>query len=391
MNLKIGEKIKHFRLRDGRRQEDLAAVLGVSPQAVSRWESGVGYPDMELVPAIANYFHVSIDTLFGYQNDREEKINDILEKADEMIKAERPLLGRDFPTENLEKCVELLRDAAAEFPNEPRILIRLGRVLHMLGYNKKGEKVNYNDKLGVYVEDIAYNTDNIYWHEALQVYERVLLCEVEEQQRDEAIIAITVLNRVMGNYDKAKEVANKQNYLGACKEVLLASAADGEEGAMYRGKEIIALLHALQNAIISALSIMKAFQTEKGRQALLDVLKLQETVFGEGKYGRKHLDIGYGWMVLAEHESKYGEMQIALKYLDQGIEHYLAYNNCLGEKEYSYNSPLLLLVKETDGEEAACVDRLYFEKIMSSWSDALCYELQKNPKYAMCFEKGEEI
>lgn len=386
MNIKIGEKIKQLRLRDGRRQEDLAASLGISPQAVSRWELGVSYPDMELVPAIANYFHVSIDSLFGYQNNREDRINAILEKADEMIKAERPLLGRNFPTENLEKCVELLRDAAAEFPNEPRILIRLGRTLHMLGYNKKGERVNYNDKLGVYVEDVAYNADNIYWHEALQVYEKVLICDVEGAQRDEAFVALTVINRVMGNYDKAKEVANKQNYLGACKEVLLASAADGEEGAMYRGKEIIALLHALQNAIISALSIMKAFQTENGRQALVDVLKLQETVFGEGKYGRDHLDIGYGWIVLAEHESRYGEIQTALKYFDQGFEHYLAYNNCLGEKEYSYNSPLLLWVKETNGEEAACVDKLYFEKIMSSWSDTLCNELRKNPKYDICFK-----
>lgn len=386
MNIKIGEKIKQLRLRDGRRQEDLAASLGVSPQAVSRWELGVSYPDMELVPAIANYFHVSIDSLFGYQNDREEKINGILGKADEMIEAERPLLGRDFPTENLEKCVELLRDAAAEFPNEPRILIKLGRALHMLGYNKKGERVNYNDKLGVYVEDVAYNADNIYWREALQVYEKVLLCGVEDAQRDEAIIAITVLNRVMGNCDKAKEVASRQNSLGACKEVLLASAVDGEEGAMYRGKEIIALLHALKNAIISALSIMKAFQTENGRQALVDVLKLQETILGEGKYGRDHLDIGYGWMALAEHESKCGEIQTALKYFDKGFEHYLAYNNCLGEKEYSYNSPLLLWVKETNGKEAACVDRLYFEKIMSSWPDIFCNELRKNPKYTICFE-----
>lgn len=386
MNLKLGEKIKQLRLRDGRRQEDLATALCVSPQAISRWEANGGYPDMELIPAIANYFHVSIDSLFGYQNDREEKINGILEKADEMIKAERPLLGRDFPTENLEKCVELLRDAAAEFPNEPRILIKLGRSLHMLGWNKKGAKMNYDDKLGVHVEDVAYNTDNVYWHEALQDYEKSLLCGVDEAQRDEAIIAITVLNRVMGNYDKAKEVANKQNSLGACKERLLASATGGEEGAMYRGKEIIALLHALQTAIISASALAKAFQTENGRQVLLDLLKLQETIFGEGKYGRTHLDIGFGWMVLAEHESKCGEVQIALKYFNQGFEHYLAYNNCLGEKEYSYNSPLLLWVKETNGEEAACVDRLYFEKIMSSWPDTFCNELRKNPKYAICFE-----
>ena len=66
MNIKIGEKIKQLRLRDGRKQEDLANALGVSPQAVSRWEANGGYPDMELIPAIANYFNISIDELFGF-------------------------------------------------------------------------------------------------------------------------------------------------------------------------------------------------------------------------------------------------------------------------------------------------------------------------------------
>ena len=73
MNIKIGEKIKNLRARDGRKQEDLANALGVSPQAVSRWEANGGYPDMELLPAIANYFNVTIDELFGYSRDRQEK------------------------------------------------------------------------------------------------------------------------------------------------------------------------------------------------------------------------------------------------------------------------------------------------------------------------------
>ena len=82
MQIKLGEKIRELRRRDGRTQEELAQVLGVTCQAVSRWEANGGYPDMEIMPSIANYFHVSIDELFGYQNDREEKIKSILGNAD---------------------------------------------------------------------------------------------------------------------------------------------------------------------------------------------------------------------------------------------------------------------------------------------------------------------
>jgi transcriptional regulator with XRE-family HTH domain len=70
MQLNLGQKIRELRRRDGRTQEALAEAIGVTSQAVSRWEANGGYPDMEMVPAIANYFHVSIDELFGYKNPK---------------------------------------------------------------------------------------------------------------------------------------------------------------------------------------------------------------------------------------------------------------------------------------------------------------------------------
>ena len=83
MKLTLGEKIKELRKRDGRKQEDLANALGITNQAVSRWEKDGSYPDMEMIPAIANYFGISIDELFGYENDREKKITAIIQKVNE--------------------------------------------------------------------------------------------------------------------------------------------------------------------------------------------------------------------------------------------------------------------------------------------------------------------
>ena len=63
--LQIGKTIRMLRLRDKRTQTDLANALDISPQAVSRWETGSSFPDIALLPSIARYFGVSIDTLFS--------------------------------------------------------------------------------------------------------------------------------------------------------------------------------------------------------------------------------------------------------------------------------------------------------------------------------------
>ena len=82
MTLQLGEKIRSLRKQYGRTQEALASALGITFQAVSRWESNLAYPDMELIPSIANYFGITIDELFGYECERDKKVNDIIARID---------------------------------------------------------------------------------------------------------------------------------------------------------------------------------------------------------------------------------------------------------------------------------------------------------------------
>ncbi|MBQ1757819.1 MAG: helix-turn-helix transcriptional regulator, partial [Erysipelotrichaceae bacterium] len=49
--MELGKRIRELRNRDGRTQEVLAEELGVTAQAVSRWEKGICYPDMEIIPS----------------------------------------------------------------------------------------------------------------------------------------------------------------------------------------------------------------------------------------------------------------------------------------------------------------------------------------------------
>lgn len=61
----FGERIAAYRKEQGLTQEGLAQLLGVTNQAVSKWESDQCCPDIMLLPALADVFHISMDALFG--------------------------------------------------------------------------------------------------------------------------------------------------------------------------------------------------------------------------------------------------------------------------------------------------------------------------------------
>ena len=73
MKLKLAENIREHRHKLKLSQESLAARIGVSFQAVSKWERGETYPDLETLPAIANFFHITVDELLGANEWEEEK------------------------------------------------------------------------------------------------------------------------------------------------------------------------------------------------------------------------------------------------------------------------------------------------------------------------------
>ncbi|MBQ8401347.1 MAG: helix-turn-helix transcriptional regulator [Clostridia bacterium] len=66
--ISIAKNITELRKKNGMTQEQLAAALHVSPQAVSKWETGACQPDFQTIPILAEQFHVSIDYLFYGQD-----------------------------------------------------------------------------------------------------------------------------------------------------------------------------------------------------------------------------------------------------------------------------------------------------------------------------------
>ena len=73
----LGIKIKEFRTKKGITQEELGQLVGVTTQAVSKWERG-GTPDAEILPHIARTLGVSIDALFGMEQDTGSRLEDFI-------------------------------------------------------------------------------------------------------------------------------------------------------------------------------------------------------------------------------------------------------------------------------------------------------------------------
>lgn len=127
MEIKMGEKIKALRKQKNISQEVLAQVLGVSFQAVSKWETGTCMPDVTMIPSIAGFFEVSTDELFDFNLlEQEEKVMDIVGKA------------ADLRNEKPAEAEKILRQGLKQFPGNE---ILLNNLLYTMRAPERSEEV----------------------------------------------------------------------------------------------------------------------------------------------------------------------------------------------------------------------------------------------------------
>lgn len=123
MILQIGENIKRLRKEKDITQDELAEVLGVSYQSVSRWENKQCYPDMELLPVIADFFGVTVDKLLGVSEIIEqERVNEYLARFQDAVSCGK-----------IEDGISVVREGVAEYPNNYLLLNKLMYALFLAG------------------------------------------------------------------------------------------------------------------------------------------------------------------------------------------------------------------------------------------------------------------
>lgn len=122
MKLNIGENLRRLRRAKDVTQEELAQEIGVSFQAVSKWECSDGYPDITLLPALADYFGVTLDELCGYNEQAKEN------RISEMLAKYKSEYAQNYARSK--EGIAFMLDAHREFPNDDRISIAYADMLY---------------------------------------------------------------------------------------------------------------------------------------------------------------------------------------------------------------------------------------------------------------------
>ena len=124
--IKLGEKIRALRKQKNISQEVFANYLGVSFQAVSKWENGSTMPDVTMIPAIASFFGVSTDELFDFN------LYEIEKNIDAIVDEHRKYWDTDK-----EKAEQVIRNGLKKYPGNDILLVCLIGVLSESGKNEE--------------------------------------------------------------------------------------------------------------------------------------------------------------------------------------------------------------------------------------------------------------
>ena len=386
MQLDLGQKIRALRRRDGRTQEALADAIGVTSQAVSRWEANGGYPDMEMIPSIANYFGVSIDELFGYSNERSKRIDELVAKIDQMNFQNN---GEDI---HIDECISLARNALIEFPGNEKIMLCLASVLYNAGYVRYGEH-HLSDADGYDALDVERHRTYSEWKEAISLYEKLLKTMENGEPRHRAIRELTQLYLNTGDHTRALEVIESAPNIYGTREFLKAKAVDGKNRAEAYGEALLKTVRACSELMVSGvLANEKTLSAAEKAQSLRNAIEIFHTICTDGNYGLHHSYTARVYTLLSLYLWLDAKKDDAFVALDAALSHLKLFDAARAKGKGYYTAPLIQLV-----QHEACSDTPIETAYMSlaedwpwwcvSGCDAAKAEMQADPRWSKWVSK----
>lgn len=294
MTICFGENLKNLRKSKNLTQEALADFLGMSFQAVSKWERGESYPDITILPAIASFFGVTVDNLLGTDMiEKENKIKEYCEKYSHMLSEGRTSEARD-----------MLKTAICEFPGNYDLL---SKYMNALIYSQ------YDDEylLGIKAEvQRVYNIiQNYCTIDSIRIWTQKVMCRY---LRDLSLIE-----------NSGVDIKNAEKILEQMP--VMQNTRDYEAMYMYphddKKREI-----ACANGISEMLRLFGEIMNRKHRN-FLDAngdiseayINLVENVMPDGDYGKSHYLMVINHQRLGVKKYVAGDKKSALRHFEKAL------------------------------------------------------------------------
>jgi len=287
MNITINTNLKKLRQAKGITQEDLAEYVGISFQAISKWERGEAFPDITLLPKIAAYYNVSVDDLLGVGKIRQkEKVEEYTKRAE---------------TEN---ALEVWSEAIQEIPNDLSVMCAY---MYALPNDRAEEKIRLAERL------INESTDEeIYTISALQT-----LCYVYND---------------MGEVEQAKKYAEQLPHYMVTWSQIMMSLLKGEEAVKHIQSNLMSLTDLIYLNIIN-LAREGNYKPAEKINFYEYSLKTFELLLGNdyGFYYDRTLDLYYE---IAASYAEVKDSENTLKNLNNSAEHIIRWLNLSDNSVY---------------------------------------------------------
>ncbi len=246
MNLTISQNIKKYRRKNDLTQEQLAEVFGVTAQTISRWELGSAYPDITMLPVLANFFGISTDTLLGVDISRKnEEIKAALEYNTTLHRE-----GKHFESE------VFIREKLKLYPDSAELTYQLAYALSKYSVD---DKELDDEVITLCKRSIQLDSGTWITHAAKQ-----MMC---------------LRYNKLGQREKAVEIAESMPTWWVSREFLLQYVEPQEEAAAQRQYNLVALMDM---TILHLSKIARDMQNDEQSIALLDkAVALADLIAGQ--------------------------------------------------------------------------------------------------------------
>ncbi len=327
MDITLCENLKELRKKRGNTQADLAVFLKVSNQAISKWERGDGYPDITLLPSIASYYDVSVDTILGV-----DKINK-MKKMQEYIMESQSLSNNGKTSE----CVTLWRKAYNEFPNDLQVINNLMYALAVVNRKENAAEV------------ILYG-------------ERIIKESLDNKLKSGAIQILCYTYKAIGKIEEAKKYASMSDTYATSANTLMISLLEGEEAVKYCQYNIAYMIDLISLNVIHIINSGKLNSEDIIKAGIL-VLNLFRLLYVNGDYGFYNCRIANWYYRLAKAYVN-NNIDSVFENLEKAVTHCIKYDTEGKSKHTSLMVNRLEYIPEntsknhTNNQSALLLDKL---------------------------------